>query len=200
MRDFFYHFITIANMILFITELQKFLKQNWWIFILLIIALTIIYLTWKWNILEVSLLFFANFIWNLFIMLMQSNYTNKNNKLWAIYQVSSVIIFSIIWLYWLFILSQFQYILWQISYLCAAIKTFSYYNLWKNISFLNEKSFFILNSILLIIFLYFFKFQNFAILQVLWFSLITSWLVSTIDNIRYWFNLIWIWLLTSGSA
>jgi len=185
---------------IFLQELKIFLKQDWWIFILLTVALTIIYITWKWNIVEVSILFFANFIWNLFIMIMQANYTTQNNKIWAIYQLSALSIFLFISLYGFISLWQNQYLLWQISYTWAAIKAFSYYNLWKNITWFNEKSFLVFNALLLILFIWFIEYQNFAILQVIWFSLITSWLVSTKDTIRYWLNLVWIWFLTSGSA
>jgi ABC-type multidrug transport system permease subunit len=41
--------------------------------------------------------------------------------------------------------------------------------------------------------------DNFHVLQALWFSLITSWLVSIKDKVRYWLNLFWIAALTSGS-
>ncbi len=187
-------------MSLFLIELKTFLKQNWWVFILLIFALVIIYLTWKWNITEIIILFLANFIWNLFIMVMQANYTAQNNKIWAIYQVTSLSIFLLISLYSFIYLWQYQYILWQIAYTWAAIKAFGFYYLWKNLLWFNEKSFLALNWILFIIFMSHFEFQNFAILQVIWFSLITSWLVSIQDKIRYWLNLIWIGLLTSWSA
>jgi len=199
-RFFKAYYNNTLSMNLFLIELKIFLKQNWWIFILLILALIIIYITWKWDITEIIILFLANFIWNLFIMVMQANYTAQNNRIWALYQVSSVSIFSLISLYGYIYLWQYQYLLWQVSYIWAAIKAFSFYSLWKNLSWFNEKSFLALNLILLIIFIWFFEFQNFAVLQVIWFSLITSWLVSIIDKNRFWLNIIWIWLLTSGSA
>ncbi|QFR38625.1 hypothetical protein A9Q91_00115 [Candidatus Gracilibacteria bacterium 28_42_T64] len=187
-------------MSLFLIELKTFLKQNWWVFILLIFALVIIYLTGKGNITEIIILFLANFIGNLFIMVMQANYTAQNNKIGAIYQVTSLSIFLLISLYSFIYLGQYQYILWQIAYTGAAIKAFGFYYLGKNLLWFNEKSFLALNGILFIIFMSHFEFQNFAILQVIGFSLITSGLVSIQDKIRYWLNLIGIGLLTSGSA
>ena len=183
----------------FIKELKNFSKNNWWIFILLIIALSIIFITGKWNLTEITLLFFANFVWNLFIMIMQNNYTLKNNKTWAIYHISSTWIFTCISLYWLFYLGQSQYMIWQIAYLIAAIKAFSYYNFLKNINIFNEKSLIFINAILLFIFLKFFDFQTYSILQAFGFSLITSGLVSIKDNARYWLNIVWIFFLVSGS-
>ena len=183
----------------FIQELRNFSRNNWWIFILLITALIIIFITGKWNLTEIILLFFANFVWNLFIIIMQNNYTLKNNRIWALYHISSTSVFTCISLYWLFYLGQSQYMIWQIAYLIAAIKAFSYYNFWKNISVFNEKSLSLINIILFFIFLKFFDYQVYSILQALCFSLITSGLVSIKDNTRYWLNIIWILFLVSGS-
>jgi hypothetical protein len=183
----------------FIKEIKIFSKNNWWIFILLIFALWIVAITGKWNLTEIIILFLANFLWNLFIMVMQTNYTNKNNKVWALYHISSTWAFTCISLYGIIFLGQSQYILWQLAYLIASIKAFSYYNFWKNITIFNEKTLVLVNTILLLIFLKFFNFQTFSLLQALWFSLITTGLVSIKDETRYWFNIIWIFLLVSGS-
>ena len=180
-------------------ELKKFSKENWWVFLLLTIALITVYITWNWNLVEIFLLFLVNFIWNLFIMVMQSNYTAKNNKVWWIYQLSSTLVFLTMWIYWLIYLWQSQYIIWQIAYWLAAIKAFTFYNYEKDLKFLSEKTFIALNIILFTIFIKYFDFQSFSILQVIWFSLITTWLVSIKDNIRYWLNVVWIFALTSGS-
>ena len=84
-----------------IQELKNFSKGNWWIYLLLAIALTIVYITWKGNLIEIIILFLANFLWNLFIMVMQANYTAKNNKVWAIYHASATLVFTLISIYWL---------------------------------------------------------------------------------------------------
>ncbi len=185
--------------IMFLNEFKKFSRENWWIFVLLSIALVTVYITWKWNLVEILILFLLNLIANLFIMVMQSNYTAKNNKIWAIYHLSSTFIFLSIWIYWLIYLGQSQYIIWQVTYSLAAIKAFLYYNFNKDLSFLSEKTFIPLNIILFIVFITYFKFEPFHILQAVWFSLITSWLVSIKDDIRYWLNVVWIWALVSWS-
>lgn len=193
---------------MFLQELKKFSKQNWWVYLLLIIASSIVYKTWKWDLVEILILFFANFLWNLFIMVMQSNYTAKKNKFWAIYQFSSTIIFTIIAIYSLFKFHQYQYIIWQLCYFIAAIKAFTFYNFWKNIKFFNAINLFILNIILFSAFIYVWL-TNFASLNInigissilmwIWFSLVTTWLVSTNDKFRYWLNLFWIIWIISGS-
>lgn len=188
-----------------INELKNFSKWNWWVYALLIIALIIVYITGKWNLIEIIILFLANFLWNLFIMVMQANYTAKNNKIWAIYHVSSVTVFTFLSLYSAIKLWQSQYIIWQFSYILAALKAFSFYNFWKDIKFLNAWSVWVLNVILISIFIYFawrqinlwlfnlnFNVELWTILMALWFSFVTSWLVSINDKLRYWLNIIWV--------
>ena len=183
-----------------ITELKKFSIENWWIYLLLTIALIIVYITGKWNLVEILLLFMANFLWNLAIMVMQANYSNKNNKVWSIYHVLSSVIFILISLYGLLKLWQSQYIIWQIAFTLAAIKAFVFYNYKKDLNILNEYSFIALNLILFISFVIFTDFEYFQISQAIWFSLITTGLVSIIDKTRYWLNLVWVFLLSFGSG
>jgi len=183
----------------FLNELKKFSKENWWVFVILSIALIIVYITWNWNLIEIMLLFFANFIWNMFIMMMQNSYTNNKNKIWSSYYVIAMCIFLCIWIYWFIYLWQSQYIIWQIAYTLAWIKAFTYYNFHKDLKFLSEKTFLPFNIILFIIFIKYFQYESYSILQAIWFSLITTWLVSVIDKIRYWLNLVWIWALTFWS-
>lgn len=192
-----------------INELKNFSKWNWWVYALLIIALIIVYITGKWNMLEIIILFLANFLWNLFIMVMQANYSSNNNKIWALYHVGSVTVFTILSLYSAIKLGQSQYIIWQICYILAALKAFSFYNFWKEIKFLNAWSLWILNLLLIFIFIYFawkqinlwlfnlnFNVELWTILMALWFSFVTSWLVSINDKLRYWLNIIWvIWIV-----
>lgn len=192
-----------------IQELKKFSKENWWIYLLLAIALIIVYVTWKGNLLEIIILFFANFLWNLFIMVMQANYSSKNNKVWAIYHVTATAIFTTISIYWLLALNQSQYIIWQLAYILSAFKAFTFYNFNKDIKIINAASLWILNIALLVFFITFsnkdinlwfttinFSAEYFAIIMWLWFSLVTTWLVSTNDILRYWLNLFWvIWIV-----
>jgi len=195
---------------MFLNELKNFSRSNWWVYALLAISLVIVYVTWKWNMLEIIILFLANFLWNLFIMVMQANYTAKNNKIWAIYHLSATSVFTIISIYWLLVLEQSQYIIWQITYILAALKAFTFYNFNKDIKFINAASVWVIN-ILLFIFFIIFAWKNidvawlfnininaelFSIIMALWFSFVTTWLVSTNDKLRYWFSLIWVvWIV-----
>lgn len=181
-------------------EFVTFSRQNWWIYILITIALGVVWYTGKGNMIEIIGLFLANILWNLFIMAMQDNYTAKNNKIWAIYHVIATLVFAALGFYGLIYLDQSQYILWQISYSFAALKAITFYNFDKEIKILNEYSFIGLNLVIFAVFIQYFEYQNFSILQAVWFSLITTWLVSVKDSVRYWLNVLGITALTSGSA
>lgn len=180
---------------MFLKELKKFSYENWWVFILLFSALLIVWITNNWNLIEILFLFLANLIANLFIMVMQNNYSNKKNKIWSTYHILATSIFALISIYWLIYLDQYQYLIWQITYWLAAIKAFTFYNYSKDLKFLSEKTFILINLLLFIIFIKYIDYKNFQILQAIWFSLITTWLVSINDNLRYWLNIIWIFSL-----
>ena len=197
---------------MFLWELKNFSKQNWWIYLLLMISIVIVYVTWKWNIAEILILFIANFLWNLFIMVMQSNYTSWDSKIWAIYHLSSTLIFTLISIYWLIYLWKYQYVIWQICYLIASIKAFTFYNFWKDIKIFNEYFLWALNVFLIFLYIYFwinwlniwwneiiFSVWFEWIIMALWFSFVTTWLVSTKDKFRYWTNLVWIIFIIIGS-
>ncbi|MDD2908100.1 MAG: hypothetical protein PHH98_05705 [Candidatus Gracilibacteria bacterium] len=198
---------------MFIAELKNFSKGNWWVYLLLTIALVIVYITGKGNLTQIIILFLANFIGNLFIMVMQANYSEKNNKIGAIYHVASVSVFTLISLYSAIKLGQSQYIIWQICYILAAIKAFSFYNFGKEIKFLNTGSVGILNLILISIFVFYagqkidlgifelnFNVELGTILMALGFSFVTSGLVSINDKLRYWLNIIGVVGIVAGSA
>ena len=133
-------------------------------------------------------------MWNLFLMIMQANYTANNNKIWAIYHLSWNFIFTLISIYWLIYFWKYQYII------CIKISKDSI-----NIRFFNEYSLWIFNIFLIIIFIFFWlNWLNIAgkeiflnlwfesLTMALWFSLVTTGLVSTKDKFRYWANLFWI--------
>ena len=192
---------------MFIKELKNFSRENWWVYLLFILLIIFVIFMDLWSPLEITLVFLANFIANIWIMVMQSNYTAKNNKLWSIYHIWATLIFLFISLYWFIVHDQSQYIIWQIAYSLAAIKAFSFYNFKKDLNFINEKSFVILNLVLFSFFSYKLELLNIEtitnnlpfITQALWFSLITTGLVSIKDKLRYWLNVVWIFLLCSWS-
>ncbi|NDK07725.1 hypothetical protein EOM39_00590 [Candidatus Gracilibacteria bacterium] len=183
----------------FIKELKNFSKGNWWVYIVLFICLGIVYITGKGNITEIIILFIANFLGNLFIMIMQDFYTAGKNKKGAINQLISVSIFTSLSIYGLISSGQYQYIIWQFMYILAAMKTFGFFIFEKDLKLLNENVFLVVNFILFFVFIRFIPHDNFHLLQALGFSMITSGLVSIKDKVRYWLNLFGIAALTAGS-
>lgn len=184
---------------LILTELQKFSKANWWIFPIFLFALCFVYFTGSGNLVEIILIFLFNFIWNLFIMLMQANYSNKNNTVWALCHLGATATFTSVSLYGYFALEQSQYILWQICYILTTIKSVSYYKFNKDYKILNEKLLIVVNIFVFAAFLKFMPYELYSILQGLGFSAVTIWLVSTSDKIRYYMSLLWVIWITSGS-
>jgi len=185
---------------MFLSELKKFSRDNWWVYLLLSIALTIVYITGKWNLIEIIILFLLNFLWNLFVMVAMWNYQAKNNKIWSIYHLSTTLIFTIISIYWALFLDQFQYLFWQITYLIAAIKAISYYKFEYNIKVFTPYLVGWINIILMVLFLYLLPFSLFGTIQAIWFSFVTTWLVSVTDKFRFYMSLIWVLFITIWSA
>lgn len=185
---------------LLFSKILDFSKQNWWVYLILWACLVLVYKTGSWNLLEIVSLFLIVFLWNLFIMIMQDYYTSWNNKSWAINQIISVTIFTLVSVYSYFSKGQYQYLIWQDMYILAAINTFAIFVFKKDLKkIFNEYSFLVINSILLFVFVMYIPHQNSSILQAIWFSLITSGLVSIRDGVRYWLNVLGIAFLTIGS-
>jgi hypothetical protein len=185
---------------LLLKEFKKFSRENWWVYLLFIWALIVVAYTWNWNLVEIILLFIANFFANICVMVMQDSFSEKNPKLWTLYQVLGTIIFLILGVYWLFYLWQSQYILWQIAYILSAVKTYFYFNKNNDLKLINAKLLSFLNIIFFVIFYIYFANNNIALLiQAIWFWFSSTWFVVLDDKKRYFTILIWTWLIIIGS-
>lgn len=167
---------------------------------MLVIILGIVWYTWRWSLLEITLLFLANFIANLFVMIAISNYSRQMNKLWSIYHFCSSSTFTLLWAYWAIFNDQYQYLIFQISFMLAATKAITFYRFQKDLKIVNEKLMVALNIVILIVFIYVFKPETYSIIQWIWFGFVTTGLVSTKDAFRYFMNLIWSLFIIVGSA
>jgi len=186
---------------LLLKEIKEFSKKNWWVYLLFIWALAIVAYTWKWNLIEIILLFLANFFANILIMSMQSSFSNNNPKLWSVYQVLGTVIFFILGIYGLYYLGQKQYILWQIAYILSSIKTYFYFVKNKDLKFINSYFLILLNIIFLIIFIKYYSNNSLSlIVQALGFAFSSTWFVILNDKKRYYTILIWTWLIIIGSV
>jgi len=181
---------------MFLKELQRFSRENWWVYMMLVLIVWVVYYTGKWNILEILLLFLLNFVANIFVMIA---IWNKNTRIGSIYHITGTSLFIILSLYWVFFQGFYQYIIFQIAFAFAAIKAFSFYNYKNDIKIFNEKTMTVFNIFLFTIFIIVFKPELFAIFQALGFAFVTIWLVSIKDKFRYFWNLFWTFFIIIGS-
>ncbi len=190
---------------MFLNELKNFSKENWWVYLLLFIASVVVIVTWKWNIVEILILFLLNLMWNVWVMAAIGNYSEKKNKTWAIFHLTSTLLFTSLAIYSFFKFNQAQYLLWQISFLAAATKAITFYNFEKDLKFLNPYVIWTLNLVFLVLFISFWKNFGFdtwisSILMALWFSFVTTGLVSVVDKFRYFWNYIWAFFIISWAS
>ena len=166
---------------------------------MLLVILWVVYSTGNWNLTEIILLFIGNFLANLFVMIAMSNYSRQMNKIWSIYHVVATSFFTFIGIYWAVFNSEFQYLIFQITFLLAATKAITTYRFQKNAWFINEKTVWILNIIILGVFISYFSPGLPWILQWIWFGIVTTGLVSIKDSFRFFMNLIWSFFIVIGS-
>lgn len=172
-------------------ELKNFSKQNFWVYIMLIIYLFIIWATEKWSILEVFIVFIVHFIWDLCLMMMWSYYAKKNFTYWAISQVLWASVFFLIWIYAIFKSWEWQYFLPNIAFIMWSVKTYYLQVKSKDIKFLNIYSVLIVNFIILLIYLYFWLFTSlYSFIQFIGFCLWSSALILQDSKKRYTYYII----------
>jgi len=144
-----------------IKEIKNFSRQNWWVYIIFLICLLIIWYTEKWSILEVTLVFFAHFLWDLLAMMMWDYYSKKEFKYWAISHISSNIVFMFILLYAVFYSLEWQYFLPNIAFILWWIKTYFLQVKSKDIKILNLYTLLFVNLVIFVIYVYFDLFWEF---------------------------------------
>ncbi len=181
---------------LLLKEIKQFSKQNWWIYILFIISLFIIYKTNSWSLLEVSLVFMFHFFWDLCVMMMWDFYS-KNQEKKALYaQIWSFIIFWLIWIYAWLTSEKWSYLVPQLLFFWPIIKWFNPNLKWLNTIFISS-----IWIIVLILYYYLWLITNFSTLvQILWFIIFPISLIIKNNKLKYFWNLIWIFLIFTGSS
>lgn len=181
-------------------EFKTFSKNNWWIYIIFLICIYIIWYTNTWNILEVTLIFFAHFLWDLFIMLMASFYSIWEMKKWSLSQMWSYIVFWLLWLYSWLINWKWWYLIPSLSFLFPNLKSYFKDVRNKEIGYLDWKLSFIVWIFVFILYFFFWLIKNiWDIVQVLWFVLFPLSLMLNIWKTRYFLSLIWIFFIAFGS-
>lgn len=181
---------------MFLEELKKFSKENWWIYIIFIICLFIIYKTGSWNLLEVSLVFIFHFIWDIFVMMMWDYYSKKEDEKAIKAQIWSFTIFWLIWIYAWITSWKWSYLVPQILFFWPIIKWFN-----PKIKWLNHIFMWWVWIIVLIIYYYLWLINNISVLiQIIGFIIFPIALIINNNRIRYFLSLLWIFLIFLGSA
>lgn len=176
---------------LLIKELKKFSKQNWWIYAIFIICLFIIHKTETWNIIEVFLVFLFHFIWDICVMMMWGFYSKKENKKALYAQIWSFIIFWLIWIYAWMTDWKWSYIVPQILFFWPIIKWFNIKIKWLNSYFMIVVWIFVF-----ILYYYLWLIENISvIIQILWFIIFPTSLIINNNKYKYFWTLIWIFLI-----
>ena len=181
-------------------ELKKFSKENWWIYIIFVFCLIFIWYTDKWDIIEVIFVFFAHFLWDLFMMMMWDYYWKKQLKNWAISQAIWNIIFLLIWIYAIFKSQEWQYFLPTFAFIMWAVKTYFLQVRQKDIKILNIYSIFLLNTIIFIFYIYYGLFETYySVIQFFGFTIWALWLIMQDSKKRYIYYVFGTFLIALGS-
>ena len=181
---------------LILKEIKLFSKQNWWIYILFIISLFIIYKTNSWSLIEVALVFMFHFFWDICVMMMWDFYSKKQEKKALYAQIWSFVIFWLIWIYAWITSDKWSYLVPQILFFWPIIKWFKPKFKWLNSIFMLW-----VWIIVLILYYYLWLIHNITIfIQILWFIIFPISLIIENNKVRYFWSLLWIFLIFLGSS
>jgi len=179
-----------------LNQFKTFSRENWWIYLLLFLALATVLLTGKGNIYEVLVIFFINLSGAMCNMLMMSSYKDKKFVEGSIFIMTANILYTSISLYaWLHD-GDMQYIFWQASFLLTWLKAFMLYTYKIDVKYINFFTILFLNMGVMYILVWNIQISGAAIIQSCWIAGITLWLALTNDTRRYFFLLVWNTLTT----
>jgi len=185
---------------LLLSEIKIFSKTNWGIYIIFVLCLVIIYKTNTWNIFEISTVFIFHFLWDLFVMIMIYYFSIKNNKKWLLFQVLNFLVFFSIWIYAWLTAWKWHYLLPNLAFILPSIKGYFLLFKNKNLRFLNWKLSILVNIVIFIINYYLWLFNSLAnIIQIIWFSLFSIWLILKKEKYKDIVSMLWIWFITLWS-
>ena len=136
---------------MFIEELSKFSKKNWYIYIILAILLIITSYTDSDNFWVVVLVTVIHFIADIFMMMMFSAYAQKEYKKGTLFQITSTSLFLALKIYTGFIDGQWVYLIADPVFILAAIKSYQFDVKEKLVKWINIRTMSILSLILLLL-------------------------------------------------
>jgi len=177
-------------------EFHQFSRENWWVYVVLVVCLILIYLTNSGSIIEIFLVFVVYVAADLCMMNMITLMEQKNYKVGSLFQLLGNVIFTFLFVYHFFHSGQLQYLLWSVGFILGAVKNISKYHFFDApMNSINGISLFILNTG---IFLWAYSFLWDVTFQVIfqacgWIFFSSSLVVSEkYNSTRYFMGLIWL--------
>lgn len=181
-----------------IKQFHQFSRENWWIYIIFTIAFLIIIYTGKGNLYEIIGIFLLNILWNVYMLLMQDSFKDEKFRTGAIFLLIWNVLYWILALYSFFVNNEPQYLLWQIGFQLAGIKTFLFFYHDKQLKYLSFKFMLILSIMLVFIGAQYLGISGYSFFQSIWFAL-TVVGISEVSDLRRYF-LIFLWVIVTAAS
>ncbi len=180
-------------------QCRGFSQENWWIYILLSITIGVVIYSWKWNFVEIIILFVINLLWAMCNMLMMSSYKNKKFAEWSVFIVTANMLYTLLSLYAWIQNGDLQYLFWQFSFLLTWFKAYMLYTYNKDIQYINFITIFILNTFVILALIQYVWITMPVVFQSLGIFLITLGLALKHDTYRYFIILFWNIFVVGGT-
>lgn len=185
----------------FLKEIKIFSQDNWWIYIIFIICISIIWYTNTGNIFEISIVFLLHFLWDICMMMMWNYYSNNEKKKWSISQILSFVIFTTIWIYAFIFNGKINYLISQIMFWFTSIKVYLEDIKWITYKIFNYKTSIIIWLLTLWLYYYFHLVSTFGqFLQIVWFISFSIALILNNEKYKYFWSLLSIFIIMFASG
>lgn len=182
-------------------EVKNFSQDNWWIYIIFVICISLIWYTNTGNIFEITIVFFLHFLADICMMMMWSYYANGDKKNWSISQILSFVIFTIIWIYAFIFNGKINYLISQIMFWFTSIKVYLEDIKWITYKIFNYKTSIIIWLFTLGLYYYFHLISTFGqALQIVWFISFSTALILNNEKYKYFWSLLSIFIIMFASG
>lgn len=189
------------NMNIFIKEIRNFSRDNWWLYIIFFICISLIWYTNTGNIFEISVVFFLHFLWDIFMMMMGEYYANWEKRKGSISQILSVIVFTFIGIYAFIFNGKINYLMSQVMFWFTSIKVYFEDMKWVSYKILNYKTSLIIWCLMMWMYWYFNLVHTFAqVLQIIGFIAFSTALILNNEKHKYFWSLMAIFIIMTSSG
>lgn len=183
-----------------IIELKKFLKEEYWVFIIFFICLFFIFKTNTWNVYEILIVFIFHLIADICMMITWKSYSHWKMKVWSKFQLIGNNIVNLIAIYSWIINWKWNYLATQIWFTISAF--WNYFKFYKNksIDLFNARNLIIISIFVSFFYIYFWFIDSYHyLIQYIWLVIFPIWLTISNDNLKYYVCLLWNFIITLWS-